>query len=103
MVSRIDGFLKRYEPRASGIVALNGDVPLCLCSEIIVGARRSDGVSLRVILTQDHLTLRFSAEDFPRLLTISNSTFWPSLSVDRPAFSRQKYAQTHPARRPEVG
>src|ERR1700704_3555025 len=34
-----------------------------------------------------HLTFRFSADDFPRLLTISYSTCWPSLSVLRPAFS----------------
>src|SRR5712692_749232 len=34
-----------------------------------------------------HLTLRFSADDFPRLLTISYSTCWPSLSVLRPALS----------------
>ena len=34
-----------------------------------------------------YLTLRFSADDFPRLLTISNSTCWPSLRVARPAFS----------------
>ena len=32
-------------------------------------------------------TLRFSAEDLPRLLTTSYSTVWPSLSVERPAFS----------------
>src|SRR5258708_17653189 len=44
-------------------------------------------VCLGVVRIQDHLTLRFSADDFPRLLTISNSTCWPSLSVDRPAFS----------------
>src|SRR5882724_3913238 len=34
-----------------------------------------------------HLTLRFSAEDLPRLLTISYSTCWPSLSVLKPARS----------------
>src|SRR4051812_16191118 len=32
-------------------------------------------------------TLRFSAEVLPRLATSSYSTVWPSLSVDRPAFS----------------
>src|ERR1700732_2196641 len=43
--------------------------------------RRSIGAMRR------HLTLRFSADDFPRLLTISYSTCWPSLSVLRPALS----------------
>jgi len=43
---------------------------------------------LGAIRSQGHLTLRFSADDFPRLLTISNSTCWPSLSVGRPALSR---------------
>src|SRR3979409_71615 len=32
-------------------------------------------------------TLRFSAEDLPRLLTTSYSTTCPSLSVESPAFS----------------
>ena len=42
---------------------------------------RSVGVMRR------HLTLRFSADDFPRLLTSSYSICWPSLSVLRPALS----------------
>src|SRR5438552_11372352 len=34
-----------------------------------------------------HPTLRFSADSFPRLLTISYWTIWPSLRLCRPAFS----------------
>src|SRR5882762_8898416 len=48
-----------------------------------------------VIWSQDHLTLRFSADDFPRLLTISNSTRWPSLSVDRPRLLHSRNVHKH--------
>src|SRR6266852_7323483 len=90
IVTLIDGFLKCNKPCARWIGAPNGEVPLCRCTKIIVGARRSDGASPFRLFgryrSQDHLTLRFSADDLPRLLAISNSTCWPSLSVDIPAF-----------------
>jgi hypothetical protein len=63
----------------------------CRCAKIVVGTvglmvPLHPGCS-NVIHPRDHMTLRFSADDLPRLLTISNSTFCPSLaSVDRPAF-----------------
>src|SRR5712671_5846999 len=89
IVTLMDGFLKCNEPCAHQIGAPNGEVPLCRCTKIIVGARQSGASPFRCgrYPAQDHLTLRFSADDFPRLLTISNSTCWPSLSVDRPALS----------------
>src|SRR6266852_5263625 len=45
IVTLIDGFLKCNEPCAHEISAPNGEVPLCRCTKIIVGARRSDGAS----------------------------------------------------------
>jgi hypothetical protein len=45
IVTLIDGFLKCNEPCARQIGAPNGEVPLCRCIKIIVGARRSDGAS----------------------------------------------------------
>src|SRR5260370_32080438 len=54
----------------------------CDILDLMQQLRRSSPATLSG--SQDHLTLRFSADDFPRLLTISSSTCWPSLSVDRP-------------------
>src|SRR5712691_9880979 len=45
MVIRIDGFLKCNKPCARWISAPNGEVPLCRCTKIVVGARWSDDAS----------------------------------------------------------
>jgi hypothetical protein len=78
-IIRIDGFFECDKPFAFQIGAPNGEVPLCRCTKIKVVPRRSDGASIFPVScsmgSQDHLTLRFSADEFPRVLTISKSTF----------------------------
>jgi hypothetical protein len=83
LVSWIDSLLKCDELLALRACAANRQIPVGAVTEIS-GDRLS-----RLLLGVWHryLTFRFSADDLPRLLTTSNSTCWPSLSVERPARS----------------
>jgi len=81
-------FLKCNKASARWVGAPDCQIPLRRRHEI-VDRWAGDVVNGTIPLAccRGHFTFRFSAEDFPRLLTISYSTCWPSLSVPSPARS----------------
>ena len=78
-------FLKCNKASARWVGAPDCQIPLRRHETVDRWARDVVNGTIPLTCCRGHFTFRFSAEDFPRLLTISYSTCWPSLSVPSPA------------------